>query len=80
MFRSIIINILKEIYPMMIVCSILAIILRLAHLKKYNKSFVLHKEIICIMNFIGPIVFKMICKIFMNKKHLFQIGKILVYP
>jgi len=55
MFRSIIINILKEIYPMMIVCSILAIILRLAHLKKYNKSFVLHKEII----YLGFLIYMM---------------------
>lgn len=46
MFRDIILNIIKEIYPMMIICCILIIIVRLIYIVKKKKEFVLYKEII----------------------------------
>lgn len=46
MFRDIIIEILDEIYPMMIVCSLIIITLRLIYIKVKNKEFKLYKELL----------------------------------
>lgn len=45
MFRDIILNILKQIYPLMIICCILIIMIRLIYIKKSKKEFILYKEL-----------------------------------
>ena len=56
MFRNIILNILKEIYPMMIICCILIIITRLIYIKKSKKEFILYKELI----YLGFMIYMML--------------------
>ena len=56
MFRNIILNILKEIYPMMIMCCILIIIIRLIYIKKCKKEFILYKELI----YLGFMIYMML--------------------
>lgn len=46
MFREIILNIMSKIYPAMIVCSLIAIVLRILYIKKTKQEFILYKEII----------------------------------
>lgn len=46
MFREIILNIMSKIYPAMLICCLLAIILRIIYIKRTKQEFILYKEII----------------------------------